>query len=104
MVRVFYVFMLSILFFNMLLNLVMPLCLVFIFQHFIMSLCLIVSSLSMQVIEQYEQPQGKREVLDGEYGTDKEGFCTEWYYTEWETIDLGLRCRTRRTTRWRSGL
>ncbi len=83
----------------MLLNLVMPLCLVFIFQHFIMSLCLIVSSLSMQVIEQYEQPQGKREVLDGEYGTDKEES-----YTEWETIDLGLRCRTRRTTRWRSGL
>ena len=57
MVRVFYVFMLSILFFNMLLNLVMPLCLVFIFQHFIMYLCLIVSSFSMQVIGQYEQRQ-----------------------------------------------
>jgi len=58
----------------------------------------------MQVIEQYEQPQGKHEVLDCEYGFDKEES-----YTEWETIDLGLRCgtrtrRTRRRTRWRRGL
>ena len=88
----------------MLLNLVMPLCLVFIFQYFIMSLCLIVSSFSMQVIEQYEQPQDKPEVLVGDYGKYKEES-----YTEWETIDLGLRCgtrtsRTRRRTRWRSGL
>jgi hypothetical protein len=60
----------------------------------------------MQVIEQYEQPQGKHEVLDGQYGTNKEKS-----YTEWETIDLDLRCgrrtrrrTTRRRTRWRSGL
>ena len=78
---------------------IMSLCLLF-----IMSLCLIVFSFSMQVIEQYEQPQGKLEVRACMYGTDKEES-----YTEWETIDLGLRCgtrmcRTRRTTRWRSGL
>ena len=82
MVRVFYVFMLSIY-----------------FSTFYYVFVLNCSSLSMQVIEQYEQPQGKREVLVGEYGKNKAES-----YTEWETIDLGLRCRTRRTTRWRSGL